>query len=90
MISRTIYKEIEKSIKSRPVTLITGARQVGKTSLAVLFQKKYNFSYVSLDSYKERELAKNDPIMFYPSTLGHSSLMKSNTLLSFLMPLRKW
>lgn len=64
MISRTIYKEIEKSIKSRPVTLITGARQVGKTSLAVLFQKKYNFSYVSLDSYKERELAKNDPIMF--------------------------
>ncbi len=64
MISRTIYKEIEKSIKNRPVTLITGARQVGKTSLAVLFQKKYNFNYVSLDSYKERELAKNDPIMF--------------------------
>ncbi len=64
MISRTIYKEIEKAIKSRPVTLITGARQVGKTSLAVLFQKKYNFNYVSLDSYKERELAKNDPIMF--------------------------
>lgn len=64
MIARTICKEIEKAVKSRPVTLITGARQVGKTSLAVLFQKKYNFNYVSLDSYKERELAKNDPAMF--------------------------
>ena len=64
MIGRTIYKEIEKAIKCRPVTLITGARQVGKTSLAVLFKEKYNFNYVSLDSYKERELAKNDPIMF--------------------------
>ena len=64
MIDRTIYKEIEKAIKSKPVTLITGARQVGKTSLAILFKKKYNFNYVSLDSYKERQLAKNDPIMF--------------------------
>ncbi len=52
MISRTIYKEIEKAIKCRPVTLITGARQVGKTSLAVLFKEKYNFNYVSLDSLK--------------------------------------
>lgn len=64
MIKRTIYKEIEKAVGCRPVTLITGARQVGKTSLAVLFQKERGFNYVSLDSYKERELAKNDPLMF--------------------------
>ena len=44
--------------------MIADARQVGKTSLIVLFQKKYNFNYVSLNSYKEVELTKNDPIMF--------------------------
>lgn len=64
MIDRHIYKEVETAIKSKPVTLITGARQVGKTSLALLFAKNYHFNYVSLDSYKDRELARNDPLMF--------------------------
>ena len=30
MIKRTIKSQIEESIKNKPVTLITGARQVGK------------------------------------------------------------
>ncbi len=63
MIKRTILKEIELSVKSRPVTLITGARQVGKSTLAQLFMKD-GFSYVSLDNSRERELAKKDPNMF--------------------------
>jgi len=62
MISRTIFKEIEKSVKSRPVTLITGARQVGKTTLAMQFKEQFN--YVSLDSSRERELANKDPELF--------------------------
>lgn len=64
MINRSIYKEVEQAIKTRPVTLITGARQVGKTSLVLLFKEKYNFNYVSLDSYREREIARKDPMMF--------------------------
>ena len=40
MIERHIYKQILNSIKSRPVTLITGARQVGKSTIAFEFEKK--------------------------------------------------
>ena len=60
MIKRTIFKEIEKSVKSRPITLITGARQVGKSTIASLFIEK-GFSYISLDNSRNRELAQRDP-----------------------------
>lgn len=63
MINRTILKHIELSVKCRPVTLITGARQVGKSTIAQLFIEK-GFSYVSLDNYRERELALKDSDMF--------------------------
>lgn len=63
MIKRTILSQIELSIKSRPITLITGARQVGKPTIASLFIRK-GFNYVSLDNSRERELAKKDPIQF--------------------------
>lgn len=63
MIKRTILKQIEESVSSRPITLITGARQVGKSTLALLFEKK-GFSYVSLDDYNEKNLAINDPKLF--------------------------
>ena len=63
MIKRTILSQIELSVKSRPVTLITGARQVGKSTLAQLFLKQ-GFNYVSLDNSREREMARKDPKMF--------------------------
>jgi len=63
MIQRNILKEIEQSVLSRPVTLITGARQVGKSTLALMFEPK-GFNYVSLDSSREREMARKDPEMF--------------------------
>ncbi len=63
MIQRTILKQIDEAIKSKPVTLITGARQVGKSTLAELYIEK-GFSYISLDSMSERMLAKQDPHLF--------------------------
>lgn len=63
MIKRHIYNQILDSVKSKPVTLITGARQVGKSTLAFEFEKM-GFSYVSLDSSREREMAKKDPELF--------------------------
>lgn len=63
MITRTILKHVELAIKCKPVTLITGARQVGKTTLAQLFMKN-GFSYVSLDNSRELEMAIKDPQMF--------------------------
>ncbi len=63
MIERHIYTQILDSMKSKPVTLITGARQVGKSTLAFEIEKM-GFGYVSLDSSRERELANNDPDLF--------------------------
>ena len=64
MITRTMFNEIEKSVQSKPVTLITGARQVGKSTLASLFVKERGFRYVSLDDSREREMALRDPDLF--------------------------
>ncbi len=63
MIKRTIYDQILNSIKSKPVTLITGARQVGKSTICFEFEKM-GFGYVSLDNSRDRELAKQDPDLF--------------------------
>lgn len=63
MIKRTIQDEIERAIKTKPVTLITGARQVGKSTIALQFKER-GFSYVSLDNVHELEIALNDPKLF--------------------------
>ena len=43
MIKRTLYTKIIESIENKPVTLITGARQVGKTTLCKQLANTYNF-----------------------------------------------
>ena len=64
MIKRTIYNQIVNSIKNRPVTLITGARQVGKSTLCKKLVEDFGYNYVSLDNLRERQTAINDPEMF--------------------------
>ena len=39
MIKRTIKRQILESIKHSPVTLVTGARQVGKSTLCYEIKK---------------------------------------------------
>ena len=57
MIPRTILPYIEHDIPLKPVILITGARQVGKTTLCEVISKKYGFNYVSLADRSERSMA---------------------------------
>lgn len=64
MISRNIYEKIISSIENKPVTLITGARQVGKSTLCFQLEKEKKFNYVSLDNPRERQTAKKDPELF--------------------------
>ncbi len=64
MIDRTIKNQILESIKSKPVTLVTGARQVGKSTLCYEIKKELGFNYVSLDDPRERKQAIEDPEMF--------------------------
>ena len=60
---RTLGACIAKVNDFFPVVLITGPRQVGKTSLLEECAKE-NRKYVSLDSFEKRSLAQNDPALF--------------------------
>lgn len=64
MIPRTVLPYIEHDIPLKPVVLITGARQTGKTTLCELISRKHGFGYVSLADRSERRLAMEDPEMF--------------------------
>jgi predicted AAA+ superfamily ATPase len=50
-----------------PAVLITGPRQVGKTTMLKKLMENENIgrSYVTLDDLTQRQLAKNDPAMFF-------------------------
>lgn len=45
--------------------LVTGARQVGKTTMLKHLAEGTNRTYVSLDNSLARELAKSDPVLFF-------------------------
>lgn len=71
---RYLESQIIKLSRTFPVLLITGARQVGKTTLLrhinANFRPRHN--YVTLDEFDLRFLAKNDPGLFlqqYPPPL---------------------
>jgi len=60
-------KTFLRLIKEFPAILITGPRQVGKTTmlLKLMNEENSNREYVTLDDLTEREMAKNDPKMFF-------------------------
>ena len=61
-ISRAVEPRLERSAKTRPVIVLTGARQTGKTSTFLrLFP---NHSFVSLDLPTEAEQAEKEPRAF--------------------------
>lgn len=57
-IKRAISDEIKEYMKSFPVLLISGARQVGKSTLALNLEMP---NYVTLDDINIYEAARNDP-----------------------------
>ena len=61
---RKILEQVILSINEYPVTLITGARQVGKTTLVSYFEKEMNYKYLSFDNKAIFEEAKKSPIKF--------------------------
>ena len=64
MIKRTIEKVIRKSLRTFPVTVIVGARQVGKSTLVDSIGKELGYTYVSLDDLTLRAEASGDPKFF--------------------------
>jgi hypothetical protein len=61
-IVRAVEPRLERSVKTRPVLVLTGARQTGKTS--TLLRLFPNHSFVSLDLPTEAEQAEKEPRAF--------------------------
>ncbi len=88
-INRNIEKRILEMSKSFPIILITGARQVGKTTLLnMTISNIYkNINIVSLDNLKLRTLAINEPELFlenYPSPLIIDEFQYAPDLLPYI------
>ena len=63
MYARTLAKAINDISKTFRILLVTGPRQVGKTTLLELCAEKGR-NYVTLDDFEARQLAQNDPGLF--------------------------
>lgn len=63
-ISRSLETVVKEVTKEYPVVLVTGPRQVGKTTMLQKLMENTERSYVSLDDLNERAMAKNDPELF--------------------------
>lgn len=58
MLKRSLDKILKEALKISPSVLITGARQVGKSTLCLELKN----NYIVFDNLNERESAMNDPI----------------------------
>ena len=63
-LQRTIEKFLRKAARHFPVILITGARQVGKTTLLKTLAEPQR-EYITLDDPVVLQLAKTDPALFF-------------------------
>lgn len=61
-IDRHLTKAVTESLASRPVTLVTGARQTGKSSL--LLHMLPQVAYVTFDNMLQMEAARTNPHQF--------------------------
>ncbi|MCR5782296.1 MAG: ATP-binding protein [Clostridia bacterium] len=64
-----IERELETKFTGMSVffkaVLVTGARQVGKSTMLKHLAEKTNRTIVTMDNDAERELAKSDPVLFF-------------------------
>lgn len=55
---------IELYLRNKPVTLITGARQTGKTFICRDIANRLGYKYVTLADRQDRAFANSDPDAF--------------------------
>lgn len=63
-ITRNLEQIVNQVTKEYPAVLVTGPRQVGKTTMLRKLMEGSDRSYVSLDDLGERSLAREDPELF--------------------------
>lgn len=64
-ITRELERKFLKMNSFFKAILVTGARQVGKTTMLKHLAQGSNRTYVSLDNAMARELAQTDPVLFF-------------------------
>ncbi len=64
-INRDLEQVVLELSDQYPAILLTGPRQVGKTTMFQKLMEGTHRNYISLDDLNNRELAKNDPEMFF-------------------------
>lgn len=85
MKKRILEKTIKNLSRNFPALLLTGPRQVGKTTL--LQNIADNRNYVSLDEIEERDLAQKDPKLFlkkYPPPVIIDEVQYAPELFSYM------
>lgn len=64
-LKRSIERKFLKMNKVFKAILVTGARQVGKTTMLKNLAQNEGRTFVTMDDAKNRELAKTDPALFF-------------------------
>ena len=64
-LTRTLERKFLHMSSFFKAVLVTGARQVGKTTMLKHLAKEQGRTYVSMDNAMARELAKSDPVLFF-------------------------
>lgn len=64
MFKRHIKPHLKKALARSPVVLLNGARQVGKSTLALEFKEEHGFYYITFDDEIMYLAAKGDPVAF--------------------------
>ncbi|MCD8217698.1 MAG: ATP-binding protein [Clostridiales bacterium] len=64
-LERTLERKFLHMNSFFKAVLVTGARQVGKTTMLKHLAKEQNRTYVSMDNVMARTLAKTDPLLFF-------------------------
>lgn len=64
-VERTLERKFLRMSSFFKAILVTGARQVGKTTMLKHLAKEQKRTYVSMDNAMARMLAKSDPMLFF-------------------------
>ena len=70
-INRTLERKFMHMNTFFKVILVTGARQVGKTTMLKHLVKDKERTYISMDNMMARTLAKSDPVLFFQTYKPH-------------------
>ncbi len=83
IFQRHILPIVKRSLDEYPITLVTGARQVGKTTLVSVIEKENGYGYLSFDDTELLASAKGDPKKFiadHPAPIIFDEVQKAKEL----------